>query len=53
MLASRKILLKHFNARAGEYHAEISNGNEVNSEASLDQAGEPVCYFAFSTIWSI
>jgi hypothetical protein len=42
MLASRKILLKHFNARAGEYHAEIFSGDEGISETRLDQTDDPV-----------
>jgi hypothetical protein len=41
MHASRKILLKHFDARAAEYHAEIFNGSRP-SEINIDELGDPV-----------
>ena len=44
MNASRRILLKHFDARAAEYDKEIANGagdNEVRTNSGLDE--EPVC----------
>ena len=44
MAASRKTLLKHFNARAAEYRAEMS-GDEAISDSGLDQSGNPVCLF--------
>jgi hypothetical protein len=40
MHASRKIMLKHFDARAAEYHAEIFSGNQ--RETSLDESDNPV-----------
>ena len=43
MLASRKVLMKHFDARAAEYLAEINVGNEAISESGLDRSGNPVC----------
>lgn len=50
MLASRRILLKHFDARAEEYQAEISGGHEAISETGLDHSGSPVCFFVFSIL---
>ncbi|KAJ5184992.1 Cytochrome P450 [Penicillium cf. griseofulvum] len=44
MHASRKILLKHFNARAAEYHAEIFNDSGP-SETNLDESDNPVEIF--------
>ncbi|KAJ5500146.1 Cytochrome P450, partial [Penicillium expansum] len=44
MHASRKIMLKHFDARAAEYHAEIFRGNEP-SETNLDDSDNPVEIF--------
>lgn len=41
MHASRKIMLKHFDARAAEYHAEIFSGNGP-SETNLDDSDNPV-----------
>ena len=41
MHASRKILLKHFDARAAEYHAEIFNGSGP-SETNIDESDDPV-----------
>lgn len=41
MHASRKIMLKHFDARAAEYHAEISGGKGP-SETNLDKSNTPV-----------
>lgn len=46
MLASRKVLMKHFDARAAEYLAEIAKGNEAISESGLDPSGNPVCLSA-------
>ncbi|CAP94697.1 Pc18g04730 [Penicillium rubens Wisconsin 54-1255] len=43
MHASRKIMLKHFDARAAEYHAEIFSGNQ--RETSLDESDNPVEIF--------
>jgi hypothetical protein len=40
MHASRKIMLKHFDARAAEYHAEIFSGNR--RETNLDESDNPV-----------
>lgn len=47
MHASRKILLKHFNARAEEYHAEIFSGHETRDtrEINVDQLNKPVCLY--------
>jgi hypothetical protein len=48
MHASRKILLKHFDARAAEYHAEIFSGDNKGIETNPDDADNPVCLlFAF------
>ncbi|KGO40364.1 Cytochrome P450, E-class, group I [Penicillium expansum] len=44
MHTSRKIMLKHFDARAAEYHAEIFRGNEP-SETNLDDSDNPVEIF--------
>ncbi|KAJ6138046.1 Cytochrome P450 [Penicillium samsonianum] len=44
MHASRKIMLKHFDARAAEYHAEIFSGNGP-SETNLDDSDNPVEIF--------
>ncbi|CAG7985038.1 unnamed protein product [Penicillium nalgiovense] len=44
MHASRKIMLKHFGARAAEYHAEILTGNRP-SETNLDESDNPVEIF--------
>ncbi|KAJ5879143.1 hypothetical protein N7455_002608 [Penicillium solitum] len=44
MHASRKIMLRHFDARAAEYHAEIFTGNEP-SETNLDDTDNPVEIF--------
>lgn len=41
MRASRKIMLKHFGARAAEYHAEIFTGTRP-SETNLDESDNPV-----------
>lgn len=41
MHASRKIMLRHFDARAAEYHAEIFTGNGP-SETNLDDTENPV-----------
>lgn len=41
MHASRKIMLRHFDARAAEYHAEIFTGNGP-SETNLDDTDNPV-----------
>ncbi|KAJ5327129.1 Cytochrome P450 [Penicillium brevicompactum] len=45
MLASRKVLMKHFDARAAEYLAEINIGNEAISESGLDRSGNPIEIF--------
>lgn len=45
MHASRKILLKHFDARAAEYRNEMDGGNSMG-QANPEQAGQPV-HFAF------
>ncbi|CAG8336124.1 unnamed protein product [Penicillium salamii] len=45
MSTSRRTLLKHFNARAAEYRAEISDGCEAISESGLDHSGNPVEIF--------
>lgn len=45
MHASRKILLKHFDARAAEYRNEMDGGNNMG-QANPEQAGQPV-HFAF------
>ncbi|KAJ5944499.1 Cytochrome P450 [Penicillium verrucosum] len=44
MHASRKIMLRHFDARAAEYHAEIFTGNGP-SETNLDDTDNPVEIF--------
>jgi hypothetical protein len=53
MHASRKILLKHFDARAEEYHAEIFSKNEFTRESNLEESETPVCFlfvwFPFNT----
>lgn len=41
MHASRKIMLKHFDARAAEYHTKIFGGNGP-SESNLDDPDNPV-----------
>lgn len=51
MLASRKTLLKHFDARAEEYQTEISGGHEAISETGLDHTGSPVRFFVFYTVF--
>jgi hypothetical protein len=43
MHASRKILLKHFDARAAEYHAEIFSDDNKGIETHPDDADNPVC----------
>jgi hypothetical protein len=45
MHASRRILLKHFDARAAEYRDEMTGGNV--DQANPEQADRPV-RFAFS-----
>ncbi|OQE30129.1 hypothetical protein PENFLA_c003G01276 [Penicillium flavigenum] len=44
MHTSRKIMLKHFDARAAEYHAEIFSGNR-SSKSNLDESDNPVEIF--------
>ena len=41
MHASRKIMLRHFDARAAEYHAEIFGGKGP-SETNFDESSNPV-----------
>ncbi|KAJ5130342.1 Cytochrome P450 [Penicillium bovifimosum] len=41
MHASRKILLKHFNARAEEYHAEIFSKDDPARESKLEETEAP------------
>jgi hypothetical protein len=43
MHASRKILLKHFDARAAEYHTEIFSDDNKGIETNPDDADNPVC----------
>ncbi|KAJ5773489.1 Cytochrome P450 [Penicillium paradoxum] len=47
MNASRKILLKHFDARAAEYHAEIfsENGTRTPGETKIDESDKPIEIF--------
>ncbi|CAG8054435.1 unnamed protein product [Penicillium salamii] len=45
MATSRRTLLKHFDARAAEYRAEISARCEAISESGLDHSGKPVEIF--------
>ncbi|KAJ6079453.1 hypothetical protein N7467_009206 [Penicillium canescens] len=45
MHASRKILLKHFDARAAEYHAEIFSDDNKGIETNPDDAENPVEIF--------
>ncbi|KAJ5468154.1 Cytochrome P450 [Penicillium sp. IBT 31633x] len=48
MHASRKILLKHFDARAAEYHTEMLSGNDTaspTSETKVDETDKPVEIF--------
>ncbi|KGO77244.1 Cytochrome P450 [Penicillium italicum] len=44
MHASRRIMLKHFDARAAEYHAEIFSGKGP-SETNIDDSDNPVEIF--------
>jgi hypothetical protein len=46
MHASRKVLLKYFDARAAEYHNEMDGGDLVdNHKTNPEQAEKPVCIF--------
>ncbi|KAJ5582567.1 Cytochrome P450, partial [Penicillium sp. DV-2018c] len=45
MHASRKTLLKHFDARAAEYHAEIFSKEDPTRESKLEETEAPVEIF--------
>lgn len=42
MPASRKILLKHFDARAAEYRDEMVHAGAMNDKSNLEPADKPV-----------
>jgi hypothetical protein len=54
MHASRKILLKHFDARAAEYRNEMNGGALVDDhETEPGGVEKPVCIVSFFLSWGL